>query len=1064
MNGHHVRFIRLLILWLLFFALVSNPCSLSAQTFSARSGWGSIPYNGGTTFRVWAPNATKVAVAGTFNSFSTTANPLVHDPTYSQGSNWVWSVDVPGATNTMQYKYYINGTTYKLDPRCRSEVSSTGNSIIYNTTNFNWSGDAFTTPGISNVVVYELLCGSFYDPSFPGNPGTFYNATNLLPQLQRVGINAVEVMPIAEFGGSFSWGYDPADIFGVESAYGGPDAFKTFVKACHQHGMAVFVDTVHNHYGGSGGPTYGDLSYSLWDFDGYDGGLNGGGIYFNPTNGWCCTPWGPRPNASNPQVRSFIQDNITEWLSECHVDGFRWDAPYDWMNTADAGTNIFIADAQSLIQQISSMIHTAYVGKINIGENSGYLSGVSGFDSTWYSSPFQGNVMAQLTATNDAARNMGSINTAVNANNNGAGASGWANVYFTDTHDSAGDLNGGQRMPVLINGAAPTSYYARKLSTMGAAITLTSAGIPMILQGAEMFVTNQFSATNPLNWSLTNTYSGIVSLYTDLIHLRLNLGSQTSGLEGLHTSTLKSDNSAKLIAYRRWNTGNVGDDVIVICNFSNTNRANYSISGFPHDGVWYAQLNSDWTKYGADYGNYGSLSTTSSSGVATISIAPYSALILSQNVPGAPPTPQGVTITSVATNSIGVTWNVSSAATGYIVKRGGSQIGTTSTNTYTDTGLSVGVQYCYSVDATNIGGVSADSASVCATTLPATGATNLLAYWTFDEGTGTIAYDYSGNSNTGTVVLGGGNWTPSGMVNGALTFDSEATEVNVSNSPSLNPVNGITVAAWVYDASGGWYNTPRILEKGKTDNQYALFINLSSQLEFLIAGVSGGVLTVSPPSSGAWHHLAGTYDGSSLISLYIDGQLAAQQVATGALPVTTDPLAIGAKPSGNLTTLFSGNIDDVRIYGSALSSAQISQLYNLDSVGDGIPDWWREQYFGSSSSTNSDDCINCCAACDADGTGQNNFFKYVAGLNPTDPTQIFTVQIVASNQFINLTYGPTNSGPTYTVESSPDLANYNGLSSNTSPQAIGISQVTITDLTPWPSNEFYHVHISLPSQ
>jgi 1,4-alpha-glucan branching enzyme len=1014
----------------------------------------------GTTFRVWAPNASAVDVAGSWNQFRTNATPL-----YGEG-NGNWSADVTGALNGNQYLYYISNSAvgtnvFKQDPRCREEVSSTGNSIIYNTTSFNWAGDTFTAAGLSNVVVYELHCGSFYDPGFPGNPGTFYNATNLLPQLQRVGINAVEVMPIAEFGGNFNWGYDAADIFGVENSYGGPDAFKTFVKACHQFGMAVLVDTVHNHYGGTDGPTYGDLSYSLWDFDGYDGGLNGGGIYFNPTNGWCCTPYGPRPNTSTTQVRNFIQDNITEWLSECHVDGFRWDDPSDWMNGSVDGTNIFIASAQSLIEQISSMIHTAYVGKINIGENSGYLSGVSGFDSTWYSSPFQGDVVSQLTATNDALRNMGSISTAVNANNNGAGASGWANVYFTDTHDSAGDLNGGQRVPVLVDSAAPTSYYARKLSTMGAVTILTSAGIPMILQGAEMLVTNQFSATNPLNWSLTNTYSGIVSLYTDLVHLRLNLNGRSSGLEGLHTSTILEDNANKLIAYRRWNTGNVGDDVIVICNFANTNWPAYNIGNFPHTNIWYTQFNSDWTKYGSDYGNYGSASTTVSVSTATISIAPYSVLILSQNIPGAPPTPQNIRVTSVGTNQVSFAWNISSGATGYIVNRGTNQIATTSTTNYTDSGLTAGAMYCYSVEATNIGGISAPSATVCATTLPATGATNLLAYWTFDEGAGTIAYDYSGNSNTGTVFLdsnNGGTWT-NGIINGALFFDGDLTEVTVPNSSSLNPVNGITLAAWV-NASESWYQNNRILEKGASDNQYALLINGSGQIEFLVAGVANVV--ASPPSAGAWHHVAGTYDGSSMISLYIDGQLATQQLATGVMPVTTDSLAIGNKPpSDSPADDFYGAIDDVRIYGSALPAAQIAQLYNTDSVGDGIPNWWRAQYFGNSSSTDA----TSCAACDFDGTGQNNQFKYVAGLDPTDPTQVFTLQIapVSSPQNqMDLIFNPISSGRTYTVQFNSSLATgtYNNLT-GASTQTNG-SLVTVTDPNPAPSNEFYRVHISLP--
>ncbi len=118
------------------------------------------------------------------------------------------------------------------------------------------------------------------------------------------------------------------------------------------------------------------------------------------------------------------------------------------------------------------------------------------------------------------------------------------------------------------------------------------------------------------------------------------------------------------------------------------------------------------------------------------------------------------------------------------------------------------------------------------------------------------------------------------------------------------------------------------------------------------------------------------------------------------------------------------------------------------------------QWFGNGSSTDNTSCANC----DFDGTSQNNFFKYVAGLDPTDPTQVFTVQIAASNQVINLTYGPVNSTDIYTVQSSPDLnpVNFSNLT-NITAQVNG-SQVTVTDLQPWPSNEFYHVQISLPSQ
>jgi hypothetical protein len=266
------------------------------------------------------------------------------------------------------------------------------------------------------------------------------------------------------------------------------------------------------------------------------------------------------------------------------------------------------------------------------------------------------------------------------------------------------------------------------------------------------------------------------------------------------------------------------------------------------------------------------------------------------------------------------------------------------------------------------------------TTPLSTSATNLLAYWKFDEGSGTTAYDSSGNANTGTVV--NATWT-SGMINGALSFDGVTADVTVPYSGSLNPVSTITIAAWVNAVS--WGNTPRILEKGN-DDQYALFVNGSGQLEFFLAGVTNGALVATPPSAGSWHHVAATYDGFWM-NLYIDGQLVANQSASGALAITPEILVIGGSPSGSPSDLFDGVIDDVQIYGSSLPAAQINQFYSTDTVGDGIPNWWREQYFGISSSTNAASCITC----DFDGTGQNNQFKFFAGLDPTNPASAFRI-------------------------------------------------------------------------
>ncbi|MGZ5004963.1 MAG: alpha-amylase family glycosyl hydrolase, partial [Chthoniobacterales bacterium] len=613
MNLPTARTAQLLIACLAISALLGSVSSAHAQ--SARSGWGSIPYNGGVTFRVWAPNASSVRVGGQFNNWSGTANPLV-----KEGSSGVWSADVAGAQVGQEYKYVINGTTWKRDPRSRKVVSSGSNSIIYDPNAFSWLGDSISTPPLKDAVVYELHVGTFYDPNpFDSACGTFWDATNKLDYLKDLGINVIEVMPSAEFAGESSWGYNPSDPFAVENfAYGGPDAFKTFVKACHQRGIAVLLDTVHNHYG----PT--DLD--LWEFDLWGGGGNNGGIYFYQEDGNCCTIFGRRPNYSRTEVRSYIKDNFRMWLDEYHVNGFRWDTPYVMMHT-DAGT--YIPEAESLIEDINNMINTQYSGRINLCEDSGW---VPGFHSEWRQD-FHDDITGQLTIADDTQRDVNTLSSQING-----GGAGLGRVLFTESHDTTGDLNGNTRLPGRIDSSDPASYWARKRSTLGALLTLTSPGVPMLLEGQEMLEDRPFGSFNALDWNKTDTHRGIVQLYKDLIHLRRNLDGVSSGLKGVNVNVTNADNTNKLVAWRRWDTGATGDDVVVVANFANTPRTNYTIN-FPKAGTWYVQFNSDWIKYGDDYTSFGTRGSIVASGnpvTAKIDIGNYSALVFSQVPPPQP--------------------------------------------------------------------------------------------------------------------------------------------------------------------------------------------------------------------------------------------------------------------------------------------------------------------------------------------------------------------------------------------------------------------------------------------
>ena len=149
-------------------------------------------------------------------------------------------------------------------------------------------------------MIYELHIGTFNDDKETDTPGTFARAIEQFDHLKRLGVNVIQVMPTAEFAGDFSWGYNPAHIFAVETAYGGPRAFKDFVQAAHAAGIGVILDVVYNHFGPS------DLD--LWQFDGWSEN-DGGGIYFY--NDWRrATPWGDtRPDYGRGEVRQYIRDN-----------------------------------------------------------------------------------------------------------------------------------------------------------------------------------------------------------------------------------------------------------------------------------------------------------------------------------------------------------------------------------------------------------------------------------------------------------------------------------------------------------------------------------------------------------------------------------------------------------------------------------------------------------------------------------------------------------------------------------------------------------------------------------
>ncbi|MEA5522291.1 alpha-amylase family glycosyl hydrolase [Limnoraphis robusta] len=587
------------------------------QTYS---GMGAIPHSQGTAFRVWAPNAKEVYVTGSFNNWSETENPLDSE------ENGYWYGDFKEAQVGDEYRYIIvnkdTGESYKRkDPYSKEVTNSSGNSIIISS-QFQWDDRDFTPPNWNELVIYEMHIGTFNDKS-EDKPGTFKSAARALPYLKELGINAIEIMPSAEFAGDYSWGYNPSDIFAVESAYGGSQGLKKFVNAAHKNGMMVILDVIYNHLGPS------DLD--LWQFDGWSEN-EGGGIYFyNDRRGQ--TAWGhTRPDYGRPEVRQFLRDNVLMWLTEYHIDGLRWDSTLNIRSMEEDGTEI--PEGWSLMQWINEEVNSRFPEKIAIAEdlrNNEWITketgvGGAGFDAQW-DPQFIHPVRGVITASDDHSRDLNAIQDAITHQYN---SSVFERVIFLEAHDEP-------RLPEEVWSGNAEGWFARKRSTLGTVLVLTSPGIPMIFQGQEFLEYNDFEDTEPLDLGRRKSFRGIFNLYRDLIRLRRNLDGNTRGLLGQSVSVYHVNNTDKLLAFHRWETGGPKDDVVIVVNLADRSYESYNL-GFPKGGGWRVRFNSDSQQYGSDFGNYGGNDILAEEGEkdgldynGNIAIGPYSALILSQD-------------------------------------------------------------------------------------------------------------------------------------------------------------------------------------------------------------------------------------------------------------------------------------------------------------------------------------------------------------------------------------------------------------------------------------------------
>ena len=589
------------------------------------SGMGSIVHQDGVAFRVWAPHVESVEIVGEFNQWNEGSHTLEHE------QNGYWYIDVPTAKTGQQYKYilhYHGERFYRIDPYARQVTNSVGNSVIYDPNSFDWQNDQHQLPPHNELVIYEMHIGSFSSGA-AGKPGTFYEAIDKFDHLKQLGVNVIQIMPIAEFPGDYSWGYNPANIFAVETTYGGPDAYKRFVREAHKAGFSVIQDVVYNHFGPS------DLD--LWRFDGWHDG-DYGGIYFYNDNR-AVTPWGAtRPDYNRPEVRQFIRDNTLMWLDEYHADGLRVDSTL-YIRTIDGNEENPIPEGFNLMAAINTEIRSKNQHVILIAEdlrNNPLLTrdsnnGGAGFHSQW-DATFVHPIRALVEAISDEERSMDLLKKVISFTYDG---DAFKRLIYSESHDEV--ANGKARVPQEIDPSNPTSWFAQKRSTLAAGLVFTSPGIPMIFQGQEFLEGDWFRDNVPLDWSLNENFHGITRLYRDLIRCRRNWNDQTRGLRGQFLNVFHVNQENKILAFQRWDQHGKGDDVVVIVNFSNELKENYQV-GFPADGLWKLRFNSDASIYSDAFADTASFDIQAAAGEkdglshqGSFSVGPYSVLIYSQD-------------------------------------------------------------------------------------------------------------------------------------------------------------------------------------------------------------------------------------------------------------------------------------------------------------------------------------------------------------------------------------------------------------------------------------------------
>jgi 1,4-alpha-glucan branching enzyme len=502
---------------------------------------------------------------------------------------------------------------------------------------------------IEDLVIYELHVASLgygrTDQYGRLLPGTFEDAVQLLDEhLVPLGINAVELLPVAEFGGKDEWGYGDTHLFALEFRSGGRDQFKHFVKECHRRGIAVILDVVCNHFTS-------DAMRAEWQYDSASDERNIYYWYEGHTGDWPSPDGGYLDNGStgyDPRfweetVRKLFISSAAALVSEFHVDGFRADLtqaihndnrlhadgrPVDSANRFGAKFLREWTRTLKLIRPDVFLIAEEHADRIRITRPAD--GGGMGFDATWYVDFYH-----HLVGTPKEGDNWGRLIAVAGYGEDGplpldwfAGTLNWSRnstVVYHISHDEAGNSGSGDADPdkrshrtivTAVHSApllGPTRCYAEARCRVAAGLAMLAPATPMFLMGEEVWAArdyryNDFLANREDLHALRNGEGKrLFRFYADMIALRRGHPSLQSREAGM----LYASRENRVVAFRRWSAG---EELLVFASLNNRPFASgFRMQNLPiPDSTWQEIFNSDAAIYGgSNVGNAGAVITSS---------------------------------------------------------------------------------------------------------------------------------------------------------------------------------------------------------------------------------------------------------------------------------------------------------------------------------------------------------------------------------------------------------------------------------------------------------------------